>query len=162
MAVLRLILCLLLEKNKDTMKKISVTEIVKCLGKQLLKVSGNYEGVYVDNLADVAHVNANTLDWVNPAKENKQKMAEHSKARVIIVDDSVTEITGKVLIHVQNPKKALAMIGNVFFVQRPNPGIHPTAIVDEEAVIGKDVYIGPYAVVGKAEIGDDPWSRLLY
>jgi UDP-3-O-[3-hydroxymyristoyl] glucosamine N-acyltransferase len=33
------------------------------------------------------------------------------------------------------------------------PGIHPTAIVDPEAKLGKDVHVGPFAVVGKARIG---------
>ncbi|RKP50628.1 DapH/DapD/GlmU-related protein [Trinickia fusca] len=32
--------------------------------------------------------------------------------------------------------------------------IHPTAIVSEKAVIGENVRIGPYAVIGEVEIGD--------
>ena len=34
-------------------------------------------------------------------------------------------------------------------------GIHSTAIVSESAVIGRNVSIGPYAIIGSAVIGDD-------
>ena len=34
-------------------------------------------------------------------------------------------------------------------------GIHPTAIIDAEAVVGRNVYIGPYSIIGKAIIGDN-------
>ena len=105
-------------------------------------------------MADVQHVNETTLDWVNPAKENKQAIAQGSKARVLLVDETVQYIEGKVLVHVKNPKLALAEIGNHFFVEKPEPGIHPTVIIHPEARIGKDVTIGAYCVIGKATIGD--------
>ncbi len=36
--------------------------------------------------------------------------------------------------------------------------IHPTAIIDESAKIGKDVSIGPYSIIGaNVEIGDGTW-----
>lgn len=136
------------------MKHITIEDVLMCLDSQVLSVIGQADEVYIDNLADMAHVNATTLDWVNPSKRNKQEIALRSKAQVLLVDETVTEITGKVLIRVKNPKRALAMVGNAFFVQRPKSGIHPTAIIDEEAIIGKNVHIGPYVVVGKAEIGD--------
>lgn len=135
------------------MRQISVREIIDCLGNQVLDVIGGVEGAYIDNLADVAHVNRTTLDWVNPAKTNKQEIAEKSLAHVLLVDSSVEYIDGKVLIYVKNPKRALATVGNEFFVQKPVPGIHPTAIVDDEADIADSVSIGAYAVIGKAKIG---------
>ena len=107
----------------------------------------------MDNLADTAHVSLTTLDWVNKSKPNKQEIVKNSLARVILVDPSVEYVDGKVLIYVTDPKTALATIGNAFFIERPEPGIHPTAIVDKEAVIEEGVYIGPYCVIGKAKIG---------
>ena len=137
------------------MKKVSVKDIISCLGEQILKVAGAHEGVYIDNLADVSHTSLTTLDWVNPSKSNKQEIVEKSPARVILVDMNVEYVEGKVLIYVKNPKRALATVGNAFFVRRPEPGIHPTAIISKDACIGKNVYIGPYSVVGKAQIGDN-------
>lgn len=137
------------------MKKVFVKEIITCLGSQVINVAGNFNGIYIDNIVDTAHVNLTTLDWVNVSKPNKQEIVKKSPARVILVDSSVSYVDGKVLIYVKNPKQALAMVGNAFFVERPEPGIHPTAIVDKEAVIGDGVYIGPYCVIGKVVIGKD-------
>ena len=135
-------------------KKIPISDIIDFLGKENVYVIGDATNCYIDNLADVAHTNVSTLDWVNPVKVNKQVIAESSEARVILVDKDVQPIEGKVLLVVKNPKVCLAKIGNEFFADRFVPGIHPTAVVDSEAKLGKDVYIGPYSVVGKANIGD--------
>ena len=135
-------------------KKIPISDIIDFLGKENVYVIGDATNCYIDNLADVAHTNVSTLDWVNPVKVNKQVIAESSEARVILVDKDVQPIEGKVLLVVKNPKVCLAKIGNEFFADRSVPGIHPTAVVDSEAKLGKDVYIGPYSVVGKANIGD--------
>lgn len=136
------------------MKTISVQKIIDCLGTQVLNVAGGYDRVFIDNLADVAHVNLKTLDWVNPSKTNKQEIAEKSPARVILVDMSVEYIQGKILIYVKDPKRALAIVGNEFFVEKPIPGIHPTAIVDKDSEIAENATIGPYCVIGKTKIGE--------
>lgn len=139
-------------------KQINLKAILTYLGNQVLGIDGCQEDelytLYIDNLADVQHVNETTLDWVNPTKENKQAVAQGSKAKVLLVDDAILPIEGKMLIHVKNPKLALAEIGNYFFVEKPEPEIHPTAIIHPEAKIGKDVTIGAYCVIGKATIGD--------
>lgn len=134
--------------------KILISNIIHFLGDKVVGLDGPEDGVYIDNLAEVERVNETTLDWINPSKVNKQKIAEKSRARVLLVDESVTPIKGKTLIRVKNPKVALAEVGNHFFVEQPIPCIHPTAIIAPEARIGKDVTIGAYCVIGKAIIGD--------
>ena len=136
------------------MIKISVQEVIDCLGSQVLNVAGVHEGYYVDNLADADHVNLTTLDWVNSSKANKQEIAENSPARVLLVDMDVEYVPGKVFIYVKNPKRALATVGNAFFMETPHVGIHPTAIIDKEAVVAERVTIGAYAVIGKVKIGE--------
>ena len=140
-------------------KRIYLTEILEFLGSRVLAVEGaspdELKELYIDNLAEVERVKETTLDWINPAKVNMQEIAEHSKAKVMLVDETITPIAGKVLIKVKNPKVALADVGNHFFIEKPEPGIHPTAIVHPEAKIGKDVTIGAYSVIGKATIGDN-------
>lgn len=140
-------------------KKVYCNDIIKALGDLVIRTFGLTEDVFIDNLADVRHVNTSTLDWVGLNKTNSQEIAEHSLARVILVSTDVVyseklQAQNKTLIVVTKPKTALAVVGNVFFVEHEKPGIHPTAIIDPDAVIGKDVYIGPYVVIGKATIGD--------
>ena len=135
-------------------KQVTVDELLRFLGEAVVSVDGEWNGVFIDNLADAAHVTETTLDWVNASNPQKQSVAERSKAKVMIVDTSIPPISGKVLIHVKNPKRSLAQIGNHFFVEKPTAGIHPTAVIDPEAVIGEGVHIGPYTIVGKATIGN--------
>lgn len=141
-------------------RKILLTELIEFIGRDLIKIHGDVNDAYIDNLADVAHVNEHTLDWVMPKKFDKTVLAERSKAKTILVDDEVDYTDGmrqakKILLVVRNPKRILAKIGNNYFVNRVNPGIHPTTIIDTGASIGKNVYIGPYTVIGKATIGDN-------
>ena len=133
--------------------KVTLSELLSFLGDEVMRVYGETSGAYIDNLADVAHVNETTLDWVKPKNPDRQQIVEKSKANVVLVDEGVSPVADKVLIVVKNPKRALAKVGNAFFVERPQPGIHPTAIIDAQAKIGEDVYIGPYSVIGKASIG---------
>ena len=130
--------------------KVTLSELLSFLGDEVMRVYGETSGAYIDNLADVAHVNETTLDWVKPKNPDRQQIVENSKANVVLVDEGVLPVAGKVLIVVKNPKRALAKVGNAFFVERPQPGIHPTAIIDAQAEVGEDVYIGPYSVIGKA------------
>lgn len=141
-------------------RKILVTDLIDFIGRDLIKVYGEIKDVYIDNLADVAHVNEHTLDWVLSKKNDKTVLAERSKAKTILVDNEVVYTDGmqlakKVLLVVNNPKRILAKIGNHFFVNRVSPGIHPTAIIDPSAILGENVYVGPYSVIGKASIGDN-------
>lgn len=136
-------------------KRIELLEIIDFLGQEVLRIEGETSDKYIDNLADASRINETSLDWINPAKPNKQQIAESSKARVLLVDDSITSVNGKTLIVVNKPKMSLAMIGNHFFVEKWKPTIHPTAVIDPDAKIGKNVHIGAYAVIGKAIIGDN-------
>lgn len=140
-------------------KRIAVKEILSFLRDKVLSVDGPVQEVFIDNLAEVERVNQTTLDWINPSKQNKQLIAEESKAIVLLVDEEVVyshylKEKCKTLIHVSNPKVALAEVGNHFFVETPSPGLHPTAIIDADAQIGEKVTIGPYCVIGKAVIGN--------
>lgn len=139
--------------------RIPVHEIIGFLGSDILTVLGSVGDAFIDNVADAAHTTETTLDWINPTKANKQDIAESSKAKVILVDRSVEysnelQIQNKVLLVVDNPKLQLARIGNHFFVDKLTSSIHPTSIIDPQAKIGNDVYVGPYTVIGKSKIGD--------
>ncbi len=138
-------------------RKIEVDRIIDTLQKEVLNVYGRIEG-YIDNISDSLHTSITTLDWVNPNKENKQKIVESSLAKVILVDDSVMytkeiELQGKTLIVVRDPKKALAIVGNTFFIDEFISGIHPSSIIDDSAELSSDVMIGPFVHIGRARIG---------
>lgn len=141
-------------------KHIELKDLIHFIQADLIKIEGLVDGMYIDCIPDAEHVNAHSLDWVIPQVTNKQEVVENSKAQCLIVDEEICysdriQSQGKVLLYVKNPKRVLAEIGNHFFVDRPKPGIHPTAIISDDAQIGRDVYIGPYCIIGKAVIGED-------
>jgi len=123
-------------------KNVFLKDIIEFLKDDLIDVYGEPESIIVKHLRDSENVDEFTLDWINPVKQEKQKIVEASKAKAIIVDKEViySEILknqGKVLLVVNNPKLAVAKAGNEFFVEKVTPGIHPSAIIHPDAQIGK-------------------------
>jgi len=139
---------------------INLTDIISFLESDLITVHGDPDSVIIRYLRDPEHVDEYTLDWINPLKPDKQKIAETSKAKVIVVDKEVVfsetlKNQEKVLLVVDNPKLAIAKIGNEFFVEKPTPGIHPSAVIHPDAKIGENVFIGANTVIENCTIGDD-------
>jgi len=139
---------------------VSLNKIIEFLSEELIDVYGETESIIVKHLRDPEHVDEFTLDWINPAKLEKLKIAETSKAKAIIVDKEVAfsdvlRNQGKVLLMVNNPKLAVAKAGNEFFVEKITPGIHPSAVIHPDAQIGKNVYIGANTTIGKCIIQDN-------
>ena len=135
-------------------KNIPLTEIIEYIKKDLIEISGVLKDAFIDNITNVERVNENSLDWINPNKENKQDIA------VLLVDKNIAyspEIKNqnKILLKVENPKIVLMSIIGHFFKERFKPGISESAFIHPEAEIGQNVYIGPSCYIGKCKIGDN-------
>lgn len=83
------------------------------------------------------------------------KVAESRGAGVIVVPESISESTCT-LIQVANPRVAFAKSLELFFPwQKPEAGIHETAVIAEGAQISESASIGAYAVIeAGAEIAE--------
>ena len=140
--------------------KILVKDIISFLGVNLLGIEGMVRDTdYVDNVADVSHANETTLDWINKSKKEKQEIAEGSVAKVIlstpeVIYSELLHKQTKILLVVDNPRKEIAKIIDHFFLEKPTPGIHNSAVIDKEAKIGRNVFIAAGCVIGKCIIGD--------
>jgi UDP-3-O-[3-hydroxymyristoyl] glucosamine N-acyltransferase len=135
---------------------IKTKEIIDFLGNDVISVFGSIEHSQIEYLRAPEY----TLDWINSSRDDKQTIAENTKAKVIIADGDVDYLAkmksrNMVLIKVKNPKLAIAKIANEFFVVKIEPKIAQSAIVHPEAKIGKNVFIGSNASIGKCKIGDD-------
>jgi UDP-3-O-[3-hydroxymyristoyl] glucosamine N-acyltransferase len=72
-----------------------------------------------------------------------------TRASAIILGEDMPAVTIPNL-RTEDPYLAFARALELFFVApRPDPGIHPTAVVAESAEIGQAASIGAYAVIGK-------------
>jgi len=139
---------------------IHLSEIIQVLKEKkiLLQVHGDYSSIKVKYLRPAELSDEFTLDWIGKSKKEKQRMAELSPAQVIICDPTVLfsetiQKQHKVLIHVENPKLAVAIAGNSFFVQLPEAGIHSSAVIHPEAIIDSTVSIGANCAIGQCNIG---------
>jgi UDP-3-O-[3-hydroxymyristoyl] glucosamine N-acyltransferase len=123
------------------------------------KVGGRVIGDGSVSVARVSSIDDTSADALTFAMDEKYLAAAlASKAAAILVDASVplpADAT-KPLLVVENARHALAAFLATLKTPRPRgPFTHPTAIVEEGAQIGSDVYLGAQAYVGKdARIGN--------
>lgn len=141
-------------------RNINVKEIVNLLEEEVLNVFGDVENIFINNIKPPELIDSNSLDWINKSRENKQTIAEQSLAKIIICDSSVTfseiiKLQKKVLIHVKNPKLAVALLIENFFIEKPKKGIHPHATIYPEAIISSSASVGSGCSIGKCIIGDN-------
>jgi UDP-3-O-[3-hydroxymyristoyl] glucosamine N-acyltransferase len=94
-------------------------------------------------------------DLVFLASPKFRRLLEESKAAAAIIppDESFRGIP---VIFSENPQLTfITAVELLFQPYRPEPGIHPTAVVSPSARVGKDVSVGALAVIGAdVEIGD--------
>ncbi|KTD24280.1 MULTISPECIES: UDP-3-O-(3-hydroxymyristoyl)glucosamine N-acyltransferase [Legionella] len=116
-------------------------------------VVGN-EKVIISALSPIDNIMANALVFAD-GTENLQ-LAERSQAAAILVCTSVRSDI-KPVIQVANPFKAFIQLLHHFYPgKKPIPGIHPTASIADDVVLGNHVSIGPYVVIESgARIGDN-------
>lgn len=141
-------------------KKLSLCEIITCLGEDIIRIEGMTDNVFINNITNSERVNENSLDWINQAKQGKQELTEKSFAKVLLVDETVKysivlQEQSKTLLVVKNPKMSLMKVLRSFFAEKPHPSIHPSAFIDPKAVIGENVYIGPNCYIGNCIIGNN-------
>ena len=104
---------------------------------------------------DVASAESAGPHHVTFAKGEYAQHIEEMQAGVILVDELPKHYT-KTLLVVDDCRRTFGELIEVFRPEpKYTPGIHPTAVISDSAVIGKDVCIMAYAVIDdEAEIGD--------
>lgn len=110
------------------------------------------KSVCISALSPIEDISAGTLVFAEG--EDKLKIAEASQAAAILVKSNINQ-SNKPLIQVENPFKAFITLLNHFNPPKNiKPGIHPSAVIAEDAHIGEEVFIGPYVIIESgAKIG---------
>lgn len=122
-------------------------------------LKGDIEGdpdVVVNNVAKIEEGHPGALSFL--ANPKYEPYLYTTLSSVVLVNKSFVS-AGKVnatLIRVENAYDAFASLLQLVDQARPRKkGVHPAAIIESSAIIGRDVYIGPYAYVGEnCRIGD--------
>lgn len=112
------------------------------------------EKCMVSALSPIDHVLTNALVFAEGA--DNLKLAEASNAAAILVANDVMRVD-KPIIQVANPFKAFIQLLRHFYPEhKPTMGIHPTAVIAENVILGKNISISPYVVIESgSKIGDN-------
>lgn len=112
----------------------------------------------ITGVAGVERVGAGEITFAEDKDRLQQALA--SAASAVVVPRSLSahlpDEPGKPVLLVENARLAFArLLGLYQPVERPAPGVHPTAVIHRRALVGKNVSIGAYVVVeAGARIGD--------
>ncbi len=138
-------------------RKVNIDELLDSIGEES-RVLGD-KGRYVLDVAPIHTARAESVTFCNENTEKGLQMIRNSNAGVIIcsadlqfVEDDYVDRT---LILVSRPRTAFIRIMKRFFPEEPvKYGISPMAVVEKEAEIHPNVYIGPHCYVGRCKIGE--------
>jgi UDP-3-O-[3-hydroxymyristoyl] glucosamine N-acyltransferase len=84
------------------------------------------------------------------ANSKYEKHLATTGASAVLVPQNTTAVPDKTLVRCGNPYYSFLRVVELFHPPIPlSPGIHPTAILGEETLVGPDATIGPYVVTGK-------------
>ena len=101
--------------------------------------------VLITRVADLASAGPGDVSFFSNPKYAKVLAATRASA-VIAADDVPVPVPA---LRTRDPYVAFARALGILHPQPAPPvGVHPTAIVDDSAVLGADVSIGPYACIG--------------
>ncbi|MGE9295534.1 MAG: UDP-3-O-(3-hydroxymyristoyl)glucosamine N-acyltransferase [Puniceicoccales bacterium] len=127
-------------------------------------IEGEFDGT-ITGIASLREAENEDLSFLGNKKYTPE--VRESRAGVILVplDYEGSPKRGQTFVRVPNPSLALARVcaqWESLLWPWPEPGFHPSAVIDPSAMIGEGVHIGPGSVVeAGARIGAGTWLQGL-
>ena len=127
------------------MPQFTVQELAALVGGQFVSEADGKKAIV--GAAAVADAGEGHVTFFGSAKYLTQLKTSHATAALVPLDFS--ESISAVAIRVENPSLAFARLLEKFAPEpiRFAPGVHPTAVIGREVVIGENVSIQPYVVI---------------
>jgi UDP-3-O-[3-hydroxymyristoyl] glucosamine N-acyltransferase len=146
-------------------RTIKISQILEVLKPESCEVKGDEDRTIthpasIDSAKETSALcfAGSTKSMAGAHKIDALSKIRNSKAGVVIISKGLNLVSDdyadRTLILVDNPRLAYIRVLRAFFEEEPKWGIHPTAIIDPDAVLHERVSIGPYTVVGKSCIGE--------
>jgi len=130
------------------MKEMTLYQILEKIG---LKPEERYKNIPIQRINTLTEANSGDLTFVTNDKFIKQ--ANETKANTIIARKGLNIEAKCPVIFVDNVWKELLKIYDILHKPKEYvPQVHPTAIIDNSARLGKDVFIGPYVEIRENSI----------
>lgn len=125
------------------------------LGELAGRVGGEVRGDpdrLLEGIRELAEAEPRHLSLLTDARYRDQARASRAGALLVPAGDRGAKLVAGIdrdLLRVADPAQALIRVLDLFHpVERPEPGIHPTAVVDDQARVAPSAHVGPFAVVG--------------
>ncbi len=128
------------------MRKISAGEIAILVGGEL---NGDPQRD-VERVSPLDRASAGALSFIASARYLPYLQA--TRAGVVLVAPAWRDAVpaGCTAVIVESPHQALqTVLAHLYEATRPEPGVHPTAVVPDSVRMGEAASIGPYAVLGE-------------
>ncbi|MGM0666592.1 MAG: UDP-3-O-(3-hydroxymyristoyl)glucosamine N-acyltransferase [Bacteroidota bacterium] len=124
---------------------------------QLIK--GDIEGdpaTIIDSVARIEEGHEGALSFLSNMNYEKYIYTTGSSAVIVDKNFNPSAPVSATLIRVDNSYEAFATLLNFYEQSKPRKkGIHPSAVIEDSARLGKDVYVGPMVYVGEnVTVGD--------
>src|SRR5262249_43318836 len=132
---------------------MKLTEIARQIGARLEPPDADVE---IRSVAPIESAGAGQLTFVAEAKY--AGAAKNTQASAIIVDENFPALDkDRAALRTKNPKYAYARAVELLYqAPRYKPGVHPSAVIDPSARIGKNASIGAHVVIDSGvEIGEN-------
>ncbi len=125
------------------MKGLTVADIAARIGGE---VQGGADAI-VQSVAGLREARPTDISFL--ANPKYVAYVKNTKAAAVLVRKDFSDEVATSLIRVDNPDAAFAQVASWFTVPPPEfaLGIHPSAVISDQAQIGEGVYIGPHCVV---------------
>jgi UDP-3-O-[3-hydroxymyristoyl] glucosamine N-acyltransferase len=126
---------------------MTVIELAEWLG---LPFEGDGSG-NVRQAAPIESAGAGEISFALPRKARHE--VEASRAGCLIVPVEFDNSIGRTIIRAKDPRAVFAkVVARLHPPRRPEPGVHPSAVVSPSASIGEGVAVGPLAVISDGAV----------
>ena len=139
----------------------SPEQIINLINDEISELVQTGVPVVITNASALENSNNESIIWIKPGSDiiSGEKLIKCEAALVVCDRYSYQKFSSiksfKNYLIVEDPKRIFSKLVNILFVHLPQPGIHTTAVIDPEAEIGEDCYIGPLTYIGKSSVGNN-------
>ena len=138
------------------MIKVRVVDVVGMLNGEC-EVKGDQNASFIE-VKPIEEATKDSLIWIAPEKNEKEKIACETSAKVVLCDRSLLEkslLEEKTYIFVSNPRLIFCRILSAFFSPQKLKGIAQSSNIHSEANIGRNCFISLSTIIGQCLIGDN-------
>lgn len=134
-----------------------LSEIAKALGATLECAADDQKSIEISGVVGIENAVPGQITFISNRKY--ASLAKTTQASAVIVTEEFPGLptVSTAALRIKNPYLAFAKAIELFYQAPKYPaGVHPTAVIDASARLGKNTHVGAYVVIGpEVTIGDD-------